>query len=262
MSFEVDEVNTSKLALTKLKENPYDCVIIDYLIPGVSGLEVMKMARGLGIKTPFVLFSAYGHPELIEELIKQGVADFISKDELSLDVLQYKINAVVSEELPDEIQLDDTPITNQTIGELMSSPPQSIDSEKTIDEVIEQLNSFGVGSLLVTKNGSYAGIVTKKDLIRKAISQKLPKNATKVSTVMTATILALARDTPAKEAYEFMKNKHIRHLAVTKDDAIVGVVSVENLLDKNNPLRGANYLQPPLAGPSGEYPTPVPVDGR
>jgi DNA-binding NtrC family response regulator len=162
LSFEVDGVNTSKSALTKLKENSYDCVIIDYLIPGVSGLEVMKMARDMGIKTPFILFSAYGHPELIEELIKQGVADFISKDELSLDVLQYKINAVVSEELPDEIQLDDTPITNQTIGELMSSPPHSIDSEKTIDEVIEQLNSFGIGSLLVKKMAPTRGSLQKE----------------------------------------------------------------------------------------------------
>jgi len=232
LSFEIDGVNSSKLALGKLKEKQYDCAIIDYLIPGVSGLEVMKMARGMGIKTPFILFSAYGHPELVEELIKQGVADFISKDELSLDILQYKINAVVSEVLLDEIQLDKTPIANQTIGELMCSPPQSIDSEKTIDEVIEQLNSFGVGSLLVKENGGYAGIVTKKDLIRKAISQKLPKNTTKVSAVMTPSILALASDAPAKEAYEFMKNKQVRHLAVTKDKEIVGIVSVENLIEK------------------------------
>ena len=88
LSFEIDEVGSSKLALTKLKENEYDCVVIDYLIPGVTGLEVMKFARGLGIKTPFIIFSAYGDPELTEELIKQGAADFISKDELNLDVLQ------------------------------------------------------------------------------------------------------------------------------------------------------------------------------
>jgi CheY-like chemotaxis protein len=52
LSFEIDEVNSSKLALQKLKKNEYGCVVIDYLIPGVSGLEVMKFARGLGIKTP------------------------------------------------------------------------------------------------------------------------------------------------------------------------------------------------------------------
>jgi CBS domain-containing protein len=233
LPFEIDEVNSSKSALAKLGENSYDCVIIDYLIPGVSGLEVMKKARSLGIKTPFILFTAFGGPELAEELIKQGASDFISKDELNRDVLQYKINAVVSEELPDEIQLEDAPIAKQTIGELMVSPPQSIDSAKTIDEVIEQLNSYGVGSLLVKKDGTYAGIVTKSDLIRKAISQKLPKNSTKVSAVMTTPILALASETSAKEAYEFMKNKHIRHLAVTKDNSIVGVVSV-NSLTKNN----------------------------
>ena len=151
LSFEIDEVNSSKLALQKLKKNEYDCVVIDYHIPGVSGLEVMKFARGLGIKTPFIIFSAYGDAELVEELIKQGASDFISKDELNLDVLQYKINAVVSEHLPDEIQSDEIQIINQTIGELMCSPPHSNDSDKTLDEVVESLNSFNVGSLLVKK---------------------------------------------------------------------------------------------------------------
>ena len=197
LSFEIDKVGSSKLALTKLKENEYDCVVIDYLIPGVTGLEVMKFARGLGIKTPFIIFSAYGDPELTEELIKQGAADFISKDELNLDVLQYKINAVVSENLPDEIHMDGLPVLNQPIGELMSSPPHSINFEKTLDEVVEKLNSFNISSLLVKKDSDYVGIVTKSDLIRKAISQKLPRDSTKVSVVITASILTLGSDTPA-----------------------------------------------------------------
>ncbi len=33
LSFEIDEVNSSKLALQKLKKNEYDCVVIDYLFP-------------------------------------------------------------------------------------------------------------------------------------------------------------------------------------------------------------------------------------
>ena len=33
-------------------------------------------------------------------------------------------------------------------------------------------------------------------------------------------------------SYEFMKNKRIRHLAVTQDNSIAGVVSVKNLIEK------------------------------
>jgi len=114
----------------------------------------------------------------------------------------------------------------------MSSPPHSINFEKTLDVVVEKLNSFNIGSLLVKKDGDYVGIVTKSDLIRKAISQKLPRDSTKVSVVMTASILTLGSDTPAKEAYNFMKNKYIRHLVVTQDNSIAGVVSFKNLLEK------------------------------
>lgn len=232
LSFEIDEVNTAKLAMEKLKESKYECVVIDYLIPGMSGLEVMKLSRGLGIKTPFIIFSGFGDVELAEEIIKQGAADFISKDELSLDVLQYKINAVISEELSDETQSVEVQIKNQAIGKLMSSPPHSIDSEVMLEQVVKKLNSLSLGSVLVEKNGTFVGIVTKSDLIRKAIAEKLPQDSTKVSTVMASPIISMSSDTFAKEAYQFMNENHFRHLAVTESGLIVGVVSVKDLVEK------------------------------
>ena len=54
LSFEVDEANTSLLALDKLKANGYDCVLTNYIIPGVSGLDVMKYARGFEVNIPLL----------------------------------------------------------------------------------------------------------------------------------------------------------------------------------------------------------------
>lgn len=232
LSFAIDEANTSLLALDKLKANDYDCVLTNYIIPGVSGLDVMKYARGFGVKTPFVLFSIYGNTDLAEELIKRGAAAFLLREEWNLEVLQYKINAVLSEEWRDEIKSDEAKIKNLTIGELMSTPPHFFDSDKSIDEVINKMNSSRVGSLLIKKNGDYAGIITKSDLIRKAIAQKLPRDSTKVSELMTTSIITSGSDTFAEEAYEFMKSKRIRHLAVTEGGSIVGVVSVKDLIEK------------------------------
>jgi CBS domain-containing protein len=232
LCFEIDEANTSLLALDKLKENGFDCVLSNHIIPGVSGLDVMNYAKGLGVQTPFILFTIYGNADLAEELIKRGVAAFLLRDEWNLETLQYKINAVLSEEWRDDVKSDDAKIKNQKIGELMSSPPHNIDSDKTIDEVINKMNSSRVGSLLVIKDGGYVGIITKSDLIRKAIAQKIPRDTTKVSVLMTSSIITLESNTSAEEAYEFLKSKRIRHLAVTEGGSIVGVVSVKDLIQK------------------------------
>ena len=232
LCFEIDEANTSLLALDKLKANDYDCVLSNYIIPGVSGLDLMNYSKDFGVKTPFILFAIYGNVDLAEELIKRGVAAFLLRNEWNLETLQYKINAVLSEEWRDEVKSDDAEIKNQTIGELMSSPPHSIEPDKTLDMVVEKMNSFRTGSLLVKSDSGYVGIITKSDLIRKAIAQKLPRDSTKVSVLMTTSILTLGSDVSAKEAYEFMKNKRVRRLAVTKDDSIAGVVSVKDLIEK------------------------------
>ena len=200
LTFEIDEANTSLLTLDKLKDNDYDCVLSNYLIPGVSGLDVIKNARGFGVQTPFILFAIYGNADLAEELIKRGVAAYLLRDEWNLETLQYKINAVLSEEWRDEVKSDNAKIKKQKICELMSSPPQNIDSDKTIDEVINKMNSSRVGSLLVTKNGGYAGVITKSDLIRKAIAQKLPRDTTKVSALMTSSIITSESNISAEEA--------------------------------------------------------------
>ena len=42
--------------------------------------------------------------------------------------------------------MDGLPVLNQPIGELISSPPHSINFEKTLDEVVEKLNSFNISS--------------------------------------------------------------------------------------------------------------------
>ncbi|MZH40931.1 MAG: CBS domain-containing protein [Nitrospinae bacterium] len=232
LSFEVDEANTSLLALDKLKANGYDCVLTNYIIPGVSGLDVMKYARGFEVNIPFIVFTNYGDAELAEELIKQGVTAFLFDEEWNVEDLQYKINAAITEDWQGEIKLDEAKIKDTTIGKLMSSPPHYIDSDSMVEQVINKMKSSRVGSLLVKKDEVYVGIITKNDLIRKAIAQKLPRDSTKVSVLMTTSILSLASDTSSLAAYDFMKNRRVRHLAITENGSIVGVLSVKDLIQR------------------------------
>ena len=118
----------------------------------------------------------------------------------------------------------------EEIGDYMSSPVKSIDSELTVQEAAQQMHAKNVGSVLVRIYDKYVGILTETDLTRKVVAQKLNPATTMVSSVMTQPILSMDRYMPVKEAEEFMKKKNIRHLAVTEEDKIVGLLSVKDLV--------------------------------
>ena len=118
----------------------------------------------------------------------------------------------------------------EEIGNYMSSPAISIDSELTVQEAAQQMHAKNVGSVLVRIHDKYVGILTETDLSRKVVAKRLNPITTMVSSVMTKPILSMDRYMPVKEAEEFMKKKNIRHLAVTEEDKIVGILSVKDLV--------------------------------
>lgn len=101
LKIEMDEADSSAKGMAKLQSQPYDCVLIDYLIPGISGFNVIKEAKKSGIDTPFIIITGYGNEDLAEELIKEGATDYLSKDQLNLKTLQNKITAALSNSFQD-----------------------------------------------------------------------------------------------------------------------------------------------------------------
>jgi signal-transduction protein with cAMP-binding, CBS, and nucleotidyltransferase domain len=118
----------------------------------------------------------------------------------------------------------------EEIGNYMSSPVLSIDSELTVQEAAQQMHARNVGALLVRVYDKYVGILTETDLTRKVVAKGLNPETTMVSVIMTKPIFSMDRYMPAEEAEEFMKRKNIRHLAVTESDQIVGILSVKDLV--------------------------------
>ena len=118
----------------------------------------------------------------------------------------------------------------EDIGNYMSSPVLSIDSELTIQEAAQQMHAKNVGALLVRVYDKYVGILTETDLAGKVIAKGLNPETTFVSSIMTKPILSMDRYMPVEEAEEFMKKKNIRHLAVTEEGEIVGILSVKDLV--------------------------------
>lgn len=116
------------------------------------------------------------------------------------------------------------------IGDYMSTPVLSVDSEATVQETVHYMHANNIGSILVIELGEYVGMVTERDLTQKILGKGLDPETTIITSIMTQPVLSMDRYLPVEEANQFMHKNKIRHLAVTEDDKIIGMLSVKDLV--------------------------------
>jgi CBS domain-containing protein len=106
----------------------------------------------------------------------------------------------------------------------------TIDRNETIRRASQLMRDHKIGCLLVTK-GEVMGIVTETDLARRVMAEGMNPEQTPVGRVMTTPILKIGADATLLDANDLMAKKGVRHLGVEKDDKLVGLVSVRDLLN-------------------------------
>jgi len=116
------------------------------------------------------------------------------------------------------------------IGDYMSTPVLSVDSEATVQETVHYMHANNIASVLVNQLGEYVGLVTERDLTQKILGKGLDHETTGITSIMTSPILSMDRYLPIEEANQFMHKNKIRHLAVTEEDKIVGMLSIKDLV--------------------------------
>jgi DNA-binding NtrC family response regulator len=77
--FAVDTVRGGKEALARIESAPPDLVILDYMMPDLSGLEVLQELRRKGNDIPVIMITAYSSVERAVEAMKVGAYDFITR---------------------------------------------------------------------------------------------------------------------------------------------------------------------------------------
>jgi two-component system NtrC family response regulator len=84
----VSEAESGEKALRLLSRGSFDLVLLDFKMPGMNGLEVLREARKLNPEIDAVIITAYGTIETAVGAMKAGAKDYITKpidfDELSI----------------------------------------------------------------------------------------------------------------------------------------------------------------------------------
>src|SRR6478672_1123956 len=133
-----------------------------------------------------------------------------------------------------------------TVSQIANKSPKSIGPKTSIASAAKTMRQARVGSLLVKKGKQLVGIVTDTDIVRRAVASGKPLGKLTVEKIMTAPICTIEAGRPVDDAQDMMGDYSIRHLGVTRNGEIIGVVSVRDLL-----LHYKRYAQskiPPAMG--------------
>ncbi|HEY8937660.1 MAG TPA: response regulator transcription factor [Cyclobacteriaceae bacterium] len=98
--YTVDLASDGEEGLTKLKTTNFDLVLLDVMLPKLSGFDICKAARAQGINTPIILLTAKG--EEIDKILglELGADDYITKP-FSVRELLARVKAMLRRSKPD-----------------------------------------------------------------------------------------------------------------------------------------------------------------
>jgi CBS domain-containing protein len=116
------------------------------------------------------------------------------------------------------------------VYEYMTRSIQSIGATATLGNAGAHMEGTKIGCLFVEDHGRYVGTLTEAMLSRAVVVQGLDPATTPVTRCMDKTIVSIDNQAPMVEAVRLMKDRGVRHLAVTEDGTVVGVLSVSDLL--------------------------------
>ncbi|MEL7005595.1 MAG: response regulator transcription factor, partial [Bacteroidota bacterium] len=86
----VDAVGNGSEGLEIVSTNDYDIVILDVMLPGQNGYEVLKNMRDFNVNVPVIMISALGDTENVIKGLDMGATDYLRKP-FSFDELLARI---------------------------------------------------------------------------------------------------------------------------------------------------------------------------
>lgn len=94
--FEVTATGSGEDALLAIKDQHYDLMVLDWMLPGVSGVQVAKVARGMenGKNMTILMLTAKSEPENIIEGLDSGADDYMVKP-FDNNVLWARVSALM-----------------------------------------------------------------------------------------------------------------------------------------------------------------------
>ena len=116
-------------------------------------------------------------------------------------------------------------IQEKAIKELIS-----IESDRPVVDALIIMAEYRIGALIVLQKKKMVGIISERDYASKIVLKGKSSKDTLISDIMTKDVLTLNVGDSFEKGLQIMTDKRIRHLPVMKDEEVIGVLSLGDLV--------------------------------
>lgn len=106
----------------------------------------------------------------------------------------------------------------------------TVGPDSTVYDALELLEEQNLGSLVVTDQEKLIGVFTERDYARKVVLKGRASKETYIREIMSDRPVVVNQHTTIEECMQLMTEKHIRHLPVMEGSALVGVISIGDVV--------------------------------
>ena len=245
--FAVRTATSADEGLQLLAESEIDCIVSDYQMPGINGIEFLESVAEDHPDLPFILYTGKGSEEIAGEAIRAGVTDYLQKesgtDHYAL-LANRIVHAVNSQRREQRIQFFETLESELTELSIDFLRMEGRDIDTLIDRTLERLGTlvsadrayvFDIENETETLSNTYEwcsdGVEPQIDRLQGISQDVLPWWTQKLNDFENITIPDVSELPPEAEAeQELLEEQNIASLIVTpmiSDGELVGFIGFD-----------------------------------
>ena len=115
--------------------------------------------------------------------------------------------------------------TNTLVRDIMTKRVKVVREDTNLHEIIATFGNSNINSIIVVQGERPVGIITTKDALVRGFEHGLPVTAIKAGMVATSPLITINQEASVDVAARQMKRQRIKHLPVTSDGKLVGMIT-------------------------------------
>ncbi len=156
------EAYSGEEAVTMARDQRPDCVLMDIRMPGIDGVEALKIIKTTFPELPVVLMSAFATPNQVEEAKEQGAYTVLTKP-INIQVLLSFLSLLRKEE--SILVVDDDPGFCRTIKDILETKGYRVETEMNAARVLDHLErNYKLAVVLDLKLGNANGLEVLREI--------------------------------------------------------------------------------------------------
>ena len=112
----------------------------------------------------------------------------------------------------------------------MTKNVKVVREDTNLHEVIATISKFDINSLIVVQGEKPVGIITTRDTLVRAFEHGMPVSSMTAGMVASSPLITIDEEATVEEAARLMKRSRIKHLPVTSNNKLVGIVTDTDIM--------------------------------